>query len=97
VLYGEFVNRLELVASIADKAKVDRPTAERMLGAYIETVTEALRKGDKVAVVGFGSFELADRKAREGINPATREKILIPSTRLPKFKPGKQLKEAVQK
>ena len=91
------MNRLELVAAMADKANVDRPTAERVLAAYLETVTEALRQGDKVSIVGFGSFELADRAAREGINPATREKISIPASRMPKFKAGKQLKEAVQK
>jgi DNA-binding protein HU-beta len=91
------LNRLELVAAIAEKAKLDRPSAERALAAFTEVVTSSLRNGDKITIVGFGSFEIAARAAREGINPSTREKIKIPATRQPKFKPGKQLKEAVQK
>lgn len=91
------MNRAELVAAIAERAKIDRLAADRVLDAFTEVVTETLRNGDKVAIIGFGSFELAERPAREGVNPATREKILIPASRQPKFKPGKQLKEAVQK
>ncbi len=94
---GESLNRLELVAAIAEKANLDRPAAERALAAFTEIVSATLQKGDKVTIVGFGSFETSQRAAREGINPATREKISIPASRQPKFKPGKQLKEAVQK
>ncbi len=90
------MNRLELVAAIAEKAKIDRPAAERALAAFTEVVKETLAKGDKITLVGFGSFELSERAAREGINPATREKIQIPASKQPKFKAGKQLKEAVQ-
>jgi DNA-binding protein HU-beta len=91
------VNRAELVAAIAEKGQIGRAEAERAVAAFVDVVTGALQNGDKVAIVGFGSFELAERAAREGINPATREKITIPASRQPKFKPGKQLKEAVQK
>ena len=91
------MNRLELVAAVAEQAQIGRPEAERAVSALVDVITSALQKGDKVAILGFGSFELADRKAREGINPSTREKILIPASRQPKFKPGKQFKEAVQK
>ena len=91
------MNRAELVAAVAERASISRPDAERAVGAFIDVVTNALQKGDKVAIVGFGSFELSERAAREGINPATREKIAIPASKLPKFKPGKQLKDAVQK
>ncbi len=91
------MNRLELVSAIADKASLNRADAEKALAAFVEVVTTALQKGDKVAIVGFGSFEANERAAREGINPATREKISIPASRQPKFKAGKQFKEAVQK
>lgn len=90
------MNRLELVAAISEKANIDRPSAERALAAFTDVVKETLAKGDKITLVGFGSFELAERAAREGINPSTREKISIPASKQPKFKPGKQLKEAVQ-
>jgi DNA-binding protein HU-beta len=91
------VNRAELVAAVAERAGLGRPDSERAVAAFIDVVTNALQKGDKVAIVGFGSFELSERAAREGINPATREKISIPASKMPKFKPGKQLKDAVQK
>jgi DNA-binding protein HU-beta len=91
------VNRLELVSAIAEKANLNRADAEKALAAFIDVVTTTLQKGDKVAIVGFGSFESSERAAREGINPATREKISIAASRQPKFKAGKQFKEAVQK
>ncbi len=85
----------ELVAEIAKKAGLSKAAAEKALNAFVETVTGALKKKDKVAIAGFGIFSVAKRKARTGINPLTKEKIKIPAQTVPKFKPGKELKEAV--
>ncbi len=90
------MNKSELVSSVADKAGVSKKETEKVVNAVFESITEALDKGDKVQVIGFGSFEVRSRKAREGRNPSTGEMIKIPATRVPVFKPGKALKEKVK-
>ena len=86
------MNKTELIAEVANKAGLSRKDAEKALGAVVETITEAVVKGDRVQLVGFGSFET---KARTGRNPKTKETIEIPATRVPVFKAGKALKDAV--
>lgn len=89
------MNKTELIAEVANKAGLSRKDAEKALGAVVETITEAVVKGDKVQLVGFGSFETKQREARMGRNPKTKETIEIPATRVPVFKAGKALKDAV--
>lgn len=89
------MNKTELIAEVANKADLSRKDAEKALGAVVETITEAVVKGDKVQLVGFGSFETKQREARTGRNPKTKETIEIPATRVPVFKAGKALKDAV--
>ena len=85
----------ELIAEVAKKAGLTKAAAEKAVNAFIDTVKTALKKKDKVAIAGFGTFLVQKRKARTGINPLTKEKIKIPAQNVPKFKPGKELKEAV--
>ena len=87
------MNKKELVNAIADKAGFTAKDTEVFVNAYIDVITEALKAGDKVSLVGFGNFELKAKEAREGFNPATGEKILIPATNVPVFKAGKAYKE----
>ena len=89
------MNKTELIAEVANKAGLSRKDAEKALGAVVETITEAVVKGDKVQLVGFGPFETKQREARTGRNPKTKETIEIPATRVPVFKAGKALKDAV--
>ena len=89
------MNKTELIAEVANKAGLSRKDAEKALGAVVETITEAVVKGDKVQLVGFGSFETKQREARTGRNPKTKETIEIPATRVPVFKAGKAPKDAV--
>ena len=89
------MNKTELIAEVANKAGLSRKDAEKALGAVVETITEAVVKGDKVQLVGFGSFETKQREAHTGRNPKTKETIEIPATRVPVFKAGKALKDAV--
>ena len=89
------MNKTELIAEVANKAGLSRKDAETALGAVVETITEAVVMGDKVQLVGFGSFETKQREARTGRNPKTKETIEIPATRVPVFKAGKALKDAV--
>ena len=89
------MNKTELIAEVANKAGLSRKDAEKALGAVVETITEAVVKGDKVPLVGFGAFETKQREARTGRNPKTKETIEIPATRVPVFKAGKALKDAV--
>ena len=89
------MNKTELIAEVANKAGLSRKDAEKALGAVVETITEAVVKGDKVQLVGFGSFETKQREARTGRNSKTKETIEIPATRVPVFKAGKALKDAV--
>ena len=92
------MNKAELLSSIAEKINLTKVESERALNAFLETIQETLAKGDKVQLVGFGTFEARDRKAREGRNPRNpEEKIQIPASKAPVFKAGKSLKEAVNK
>lgn len=91
------MNKAELVAAIAEKAEVSKKDAEKMVGAFISTVTDELKKGEKVALIGFGTFETRQRAAREGKNPQTGAAIKIPASVVPAFKAGKALKDAIAK
>jgi len=89
------VNKSELVKSLAEKAEITQKDAAKALDATVEVIQTALANGDKVQIIGFGSFEVRDRKERKVISPATGEEIKVPATKVPAFKPGKSLKEAV--
>ena len=89
------MTRAELIVAVAEKAKLDRKSAEKAVAATFETIKDALVGGDKVQVLGFGTFENRTRAARKGRNPRTGEEIEIQSSKLPSFKAGKSLKEAV--
>ena len=89
------MNKTELVAAIAEKTELSKKDSEKALKAFIDVVTEELQKGEKIQLVGFGTFEVADRAAREGRNPLTGEKMQIEASKAPKFKAGKALKDAV--
>ncbi|MCI9242723.1 MAG: HU family DNA-binding protein [Lawsonibacter sp.] len=89
------MNKMELVAEVAEKAELSKKDAEAAVSAAIDVITEALRKGDKVQLVGFGSFEVKSRAERMGRNPQTKEPIPIPASKAPVFKAGKALKDAV--
>lgn len=91
------MNKVELVAAIADKAGITKADAERALNAFTETVEETLKKGEQIALVGFGTFGIVERAAREGRNPATGKTITIPAKKAPKFTAGKALKDAAEK
>jgi DNA-binding protein HU-beta len=90
------MNKAQLVSKIADEAKISKAAAEKALATLTKAITQALRKGDSVTLVGFGTFSVTHRKAREGRNPQTGQKIRIPARKIPRFRPGKALKDAVQ-
>jgi len=90
------MKKAELIAKIADEAKIPRAAAERAINSFMKVVIEALKAGDKVSLPGFGTFMVAERAARKGRNPRTGEEIQIPAVKVPKFKIGKNLKEAVR-
>lgn len=89
------MNKVELVAAIAEKAELSKKDAEKALTAFIETVEETLAKGDKIQLVGFGTFEVRDRAARTCRNPLTKEIMEIAASKAPAFKAGKALKDVV--
>jgi DNA-binding protein HU-beta len=89
------MTKAELISAVAAGAGLKKVEAEKAVAAFIGTVTAALKKGDKLSLVGFGTFSTAKRAARKGQNPQTGKKINIPAATVPKFKPGKTLKEAV--
>jgi DNA-binding protein HU-beta len=89
------VNKTELIEAIAASADIPKTTAGRALDAVIDSITNALKSGDSVVLVGFGTFAVKDRAARTGRNPKTREEIAIPASKVPGFKAGKALKDAV--
>ncbi len=90
------MNKSELVDLVAEKAGMSKKDSEKAVKAVLDSVTEGLVKGDKVQLVGFGTFEVRSRKEREGRNPATGEKIKIEALKVPAFKPGKALKDKVK-
>ena len=89
------MNKVELVAAIAEKSELTKVDAEKALKAFIDTVTDELKNGGKVQLVGFGTFEVAKRAERQGRNPKTGEAITIPASKSPKFKAGRSLKDIV--
>jgi DNA-binding protein HU-beta len=95
IYWSLIMNKAELVEAIATRADISKNKASEVVDAFVESVTEALRKGDSVTLVGFGSFVVTKREARIGRNPKTGENLNIPASNVPKFKPGKSLKDAV--
>ena len=91
------MNKAELVSAVAEKTGMSKKDSEKAVNAAFDTITEALAAGDKVQLVGFGAFEVKERGARIGRNPKTKEEIEIPASRVPAFKVGKALKDAVAK
>ena len=89
------MNKQDLISQIADQADISKQKAGVALDATLEAIRNSLKKGDDVRLIGFGTFSVAQRAATEGRNPRTGEKIKIPASKQPKFKPGKDLKEAV--
>lgn len=89
------MNKTELVATIAEKAEISKKDAERALNAFTDTVSDTLREGDKIQLVGFGTFEVSERAERTGRNPQSGETMVIPASKIPKFKAGKALKDAI--
>lgn len=89
------MNKTELIAAIAEKTELSRKDAEKALKAFTEVVEEELKKGEKIQLVGFGTFEVSERAAREGRNPRTGETMEIAASKAPKFKAGKALKDMV--
>ena len=91
------MNKSELINAVAEKAEISKKDADKAVAAVIETVIDTLKKGDKVQLVGFGTFEGRARSARTGLNPQTKEKIQIPASKLPVFKAGKAFKDVIAK
>ncbi|SFG99781.1 DNA-binding protein HU-beta [Desulfotomaculum arcticum] len=89
------MNKAELIASVAEKAELTKKDAEKAVGAFLASIEEALINGDKVQLVGFGTFEVRERAARKGRNPQTGEEIDIAAAKVPVFKAGKALREAI--
>lgn len=89
------MNRTELVAAMAEKTQLSKKDADLALKAFIDVVSEEMQKGEKVQLVGFGTFEVSERAAREGRNPQTGETMTIAASKSPKFKAGKTLKDLV--
>ena len=89
------MNKTELIAAIAEKAEISKKDSEKALKAFIDVVTEQLKNDDKVQLVGFGTFEVSKRAAREGRNPQTGQTMKIAACKAPKFKAGKALKDAL--
>ncbi len=89
------MNKTELIAAIAEQAEISKKDAEKALKAFVDVVTEQLKEGEKVQLVGFGTFEVSERAAREGRNPQTGKTMKIAACKAPKFKAGKALKDAI--
>ena len=89
------MNKTELVAAMADQAGLSKKDAEAAVKAFTDVVAEALKAGDKIQLVGFGTFEVSERAAREGRNPQTGKTMSIPASKAPKFKAGKALKDSI--
>ena len=91
------MTKAELINAIAEKSELTKKDAEKALNAVVSSITDALASGDKVQIVGFGTFEVRERSAKEAINPRTKEMIKVPAKKAPAFKAGKALKDAVDK
>lgn len=90
------MNKAELIEKISDKTKLTKSDVEKLVNSMIDTMSDELKKKGSITLMGFGTFKVQERKARNGINPKTKEKIKIKATRVPKFVPGKALKEKVK-
>ena len=90
------MNKTELVKAVAEQAELTQKDAAKAVDALIETISETLAKEEKIQLIGFGTFEVRERSARKGRNPQTGEEIDIAASKVPAFKPGKELKEAVK-
>ena len=91
------MTKADLITVVAQKTNLSKKDSDKAVAAVLDAITETLAAGEKVSLVGFGTFEVKERAAREGINPRTNEKIVIPASKLPSFKAGKALKEEVSK
>ena len=91
------MNKAELITAVAQKTGLTRKDADKVVASVLESITETLASGEKVSLVGFGTFEVKERAAQQGINPSTKEPMQIPASKSPVFKSGKQLKDAVNK
>ena len=89
------MNKTELIAAVAEKAEISKKDSEKALKAFIDVVTDELKNGEKIQLVGFGTFEVSERAAREGRNPQTGKTMKIEACKAPKFKAGKALKDAI--
>ncbi len=89
------MTKVELIGALAEKAGITKKDADKYASAFIDVITEALKSGEKVTITGFGTFEVKERAERKGVNPRTKEEITIPASKLPSFKAGKSLKDAV--
>ncbi|WP_371197672.1 HU family DNA-binding protein [Eubacterium sp. 14-2] len=89
------MNKAELIAAMSEKAELSRKDAEKALKAFTDVVTEELQKGEKIQLVGFGTFEVSERAARTGRNPQSGAEMVIPASKAPKFKAGKALKDMI--
>ena len=89
------MNKTELIAAVAEQAELSKKDAEKALKAFTDVIAAELVKGEKVQLVGFGTFEVSERAARVGRNPQTKQEIKIPASKAPKFKAGKALKDTV--
>ena len=89
------MNKTEFIAAVAEKAEISKKDSEKALKAFVDVVTEQLKAGDKVQLVGFGTFEVSERAAREGRIPPTGKTMTIAACKAPKFKAGKALKDAI--
>ena len=90
------MKKTELISAMSEKSELTKVDTEKALKAFIDTVTEELKNGGKVQLVGFGTFEVTERAARKGRNPKTSEEIMIPASKSPRFKAGKALKDIVK-
>ena len=91
------MNKAELVSALADKVSITKKDSEKFLLAFVDVISDELAKGGKVQLVGFGTFDVAERKAREGRNPQTGKPMTIAASKAPRFKAGKALKDSVNK
>lgn len=90
------MNKADLISAVAAEAGLSKVDAKKAVEAFVSTVTKALQEGDKVSLIGFGTFSVAERSARTGINPSTKATITIPAKKVTKFKPGAELADAIK-
>jgi DNA-binding protein HU-beta len=90
------MNKTELIAKVAETTELTKKDATKAVEAVLNAIAEALKNGEKVQLIGFGNFEVRERAARKGRNPQSGKEIQIPASRVPAFKPGKQLKESIK-